>query len=296
MTKDRLESILKRMAKDRWSPRLIDKESGESWSFSTTLMACEDGVSKKRIPKDICSRKRVFIEIDMEDESMIDEGIKRDDMLTVRLETTVSDGDVVLVDRNERDYVMVYFKDKDDKEWLLPRNARYSAICMSDEENLEIVGRVVNLERRNLRVEYSECAKIMDEAKKRMAKPREISKEHASWCIRQIQSIIVIKRVWFAVYRAMVQMNVLGHKDYDGFCKWVAREVPNHEALPKSDELQRMEILSFCRPIEKWEEMNAPVTGTRFYKYREIGIRMLDLLDSEEETPEKLPKTPEEKD
>lgn len=52
MTKNRLETILEQMAKDGWHPGLVDVNSGESWSFSTTPMACENGADPKKLPKD----------------------------------------------------------------------------------------------------------------------------------------------------------------------------------------------------------------------------------------------------
>ena len=107
MTKNRLETILEQMAKDGWHPGLVDVNSGESWSFSTTPMACENGAAPKKLPKDIGSRKALIIEAEMPDESMIEAHIQRGDRLRIKVDAAISSGDVVMVRYNERSYMIM---------------------------------------------------------------------------------------------------------------------------------------------------------------------------------------------
>ena len=57
--------------------------------------------------------------------------------------------------------------------------------------------------------------------------------------------------------------------------------MPNHEHLPDPVELSRLDILSFSKPIEKWNIKDAPISQRkRFMEYQEIGFGMLALLES----------------
>ena len=42
-------------------------------------------------------------------------------------------------------------------------------------------------------------------AKKQMDNAKIITQDHATWAIKQIQSVITVKRWWFPIYRALVQ-------------------------------------------------------------------------------------------
>ena len=54
----------------------------------------------------------------------------------------------------------------------------------------------------------------------------------------------------------------------------------------KADELQRMAVLSFRKPVRQWPPKDAPVKGKRFKDYQQIGLRMLTLLEDWKKTPE----------
>jgi hypothetical protein len=209
--------------------------------------------------------------------------------LRIKVGAAISSGDVVMVRYNERSYIMAYFKDSDGMKWYIPRNSRYSSICAIDDNNPEVIGRVNFLERYELRVEYEDCAKQIEEAKKQMDNARIITQDHATWAIKQIQSVITVKRWWFPIYRALVQKKLNDEKDYDGFCERIKREMPDHKYLPDPVEIGRLDILGFSKPIEKWNNKDTPVTQRkRFMEYKEIGLRMLDLLECGEETAEEI--------
>ena len=289
MTKDNLNQILNQMAEDRFNPRLVDTVSGEYWHFSTGLMACEDGSDTKGLPKDIGRRKALIIEAEMPDESMIEAHIQRGDWLKIRVDAPISSGDVVLLRYNERSYIMTYFKDGDGMKWMVPGNSRYTPICVIDDKNPEVIGRVIHLDRDEMRVEYDDCVKQIEKVKKQMEDIRMITQDHASWAIKQIQSVITVKRWWFPIYRALVQKKLNDEKDYDGFCERIKREMPDHKYLPDPVEIGRLDILGFSKPIEKWNNKDTPVTQRkRFMEYKEIGLRMLDLLECGEETAEEI--------
>lgn len=80
------------------------------------------------------------------------------------------------------------------------------------------------------------------------------------------------------VHRAMADLNVVKDGDYEKFCNMVKVEVPQHSHLPKSDELQRLAMLSFTKPVRYWNAENAPVKGKRFNDYLMIANRTTELL------------------
>ncbi len=88
----------------------------------------------------------------------------------------------------------------------------------------------------------------------------------------------MIPRQWYAVYRAMVQREVIAGEDYDGFVCLVKEAVPKHDHMTTIDELQRMAIGSFRKPVREWNVKNAPVKGKRFCDYQTIGLQVLELL------------------
>ena len=90
--------------------------------------------------------------------------------------------------------------------------------------------------------------------------------------------MVQIARQWYAVYRPMVDLFVIEEDDYDGFCRMVDEEVPEHKHKPTSSELQRMAIQSFAKSVVSWKESNAPVSGKRFKDYLKIAQRTKELL------------------
>ncbi len=89
---------------------------------------------------------------------------------------------------------------------------------------------------------------------------------------------VQVGRQWYAVYSAMVQREVIAGEDYDGFVCLVKEAVPKHDHMTTIDELQRMAVESFTKPVGMWNPLKAPVQGKRFKDYQAIGLRTLELL------------------
>lgn len=283
MTRDELNQILTQMGEAHWNPRLLDASTGEHWDYNNNMMACESGSENKELPKDICIRNSMFIEFDMPDDSMIDAGIMQCDALRAKLHAPYSIGKVVLVQFKEKTRMGVYCKDKNGNAWVMPMNKRYRKICLNDDKNAEVVGRVHMLQRNLIEVDPELCSDLANEAMKELELPKEITQARVTWTIKQIQSLITINRWWYSVYRAMVQLKVHTKGDYDGFCGRIKREHPNHEHLPDPVEISRLDTLGFTKPIEKWDINDGPYyQRKRFLEYQEIGLATLALLECEE--------------
>ena len=83
--------------------------------------------------------------------------------------------------------------------------------------------------------------------------------------------MVVIKRQWYAVFRALVDKGALGADGYEEFVQILHNVIPEHPYHPTSDELKRMEVQSFRHNVTLWDEANAPVTGARFEAYLRIA-------------------------
>ena len=100
--------------------------------------------------------------------------------------------------------------------------------------------------------------------------------------IREAAKQIKIARMWFPVYRGMVDTLVEELGDYDGFCDRIREEVPDHQHLPSSVEMSRLAVGSFSKAVKLWIELNAPVKGKRFKAYQALGEWVIRVLKGEE--------------
>ena len=98
-----------------------------------------------------------------------------------------------------------------------------------------------------------------------------IPETRISATIRTLAPRITIARMWYAVFRKMVDHLIYKEDDFESFCDRVKCEVPHHQHLPSVEEMQRMAVGSFAKSVTKWDENNAPVTGGRFKAYKRLA-------------------------
>lgn len=275
------------LTKDARCPLLSGTEVLEDFN-GRCMMAAEPARGEYGLTSPL-SNRRLVIEIDALDNSMINKHIVKGDVLKVRTHVNVRDGDVVLAVVNGKSTVRALYCDDDDNTWLVPQNPDYEPVLMTDENQGEIVGKVVDLNRNDLSVSYKELSEPVRKSKLKMVKPKVITDEKISWVIRTIGPSITIARMWFAVFRPMTQVGAFPPKAYDSFANRVRMELPNHEKLPDASELQRFDTLSFAKEVSKWDPDNALVSGSRFYKYKDIGERTLALLLADFENSRETP-------
>ena len=215
---------------------------------------------------------------DVEGDSMKDAGICQGDMVKVVCDDCPQDGDIVLASIDGESTIKTYCEDEEGFPWLVPQNSNYTPIPLKDKMNVRIVGRISEIIKNAPRMSYRDCQRMIKKAKMAMAETHEIPQQRVSWAIREIAPMVKIARQWYAVHRAMADLNVVKDGDYEKFCNMVKVEVPQHSHLPKSDELQRLAMLSFTKPVRYWNAENAPVKGKRFNDYLMIANRTTELL------------------
>lgn len=206
--------------------------------------------------------------VEAKGDSMIDAGISDGDILMIRQQNVAESGDIVLVIVNG-DQVMVknYIVDEDDAVWFVPSNDKYPALCAEDYPDAIIVGKVVCIEHPCPRSSYRDCMKRI----RKHESAGETRPCHLNKAIRSVSVEIQGNRLWYAVFRAMVDENLICDGDYESFNTKIKEALGEGAPDLNLKDIRSMAQLSFNKPIDLWNPQNAPVQGKRFHKYQEIG-------------------------
>lgn len=229
------------------------------------------------LPKEILSMHPEFM-VTVTGDSMKDADIEKGDIVKVVAADHFYDSDIVLVCIDGEMTLKVYCEDEDGNPWLVPQNEAYDAFPLKDKVGVRIVGKVTEIFKQVRRVPSRTLMKCIRKAKEKMVPAREFTQLQVSRTIRELAQMITIGRLWYAVYRVMVDLNIIREQDYDGFCQMVAEEVPDHQHLPNRVEMQRLAVQSFAKPTSRWKNNDAPVTGKRFVNYMLIVEKTKELL------------------
>ena len=236
----------------------------------------DDFMESVLMPRELLSMHPEFM-VTVRGDSMKDAGIGSGDAVRVTAVDMPYDGDIVLA-RIEGEYTLkTYYVDEDGHTWLVPQNEAFSPILLDGTKQVKICGRVKEIVKKAPRVATRLCAKAVRKMKEKTEKPC-ISDEKVGYAIREIAPIITVARLWYAVFRVMVDCNVFGKDHYDSFINRLRKEVPDHEHIPTRAEMLRMVTQSFAKPVKQWSPDNAPVQGQRYKTYEKIAHQMEDLL------------------
>ena len=220
--------------------------------------------------------------LDVAGDSMVDAGINDGDRVLVMMTQKYRDGDVVVVRIGDTYTVKCFYEDDEGKHWLVAQNKEkedeYRPILLEEQENVQIYGMVAFVMRCDLRVPTRNICKRVNKEKEARRKNEAVPEWKVRKTIRDIAEEIKVSRLWFSVYKMMVDLSVVDDGDVKGFCQMVKEEVPNHGHLPVVEDLQRLEVDSFARSVVLWDEKNAPVKGSRFKQYKDIAQKTERLL------------------
>lgn len=209
-------------------------------------------------------------------DSMIDAGISDGDILMVRQQRVAEEGDIVIV-IVEGEEVMVknYIEDDEGTVWFVPSNDKYPALCAEDYPDAIIVGKVVSIEHPCPRASRRACMQRIRELGRTK---KEIPVQRVAKAIQTVLPLVTANRQWYAVYRSMVDESIIADGDYPEFYSKVKDALG--EDAPELDlkDIRSMAQMSFNKPLSLWNPDNAPVTGSRFYKYLEVGMAFKKAL------------------
>lgn len=241
------------------------------------MMCSEDIVEREWMPRELMSMHPEFM-VAVRGDSMVGAGIESGDMVKIMGDAVAHDGDIVLAYIDGEYTLKTFCQDDEGRVWLIPQNEQYSPIQLTERSNARIYGLVKEIVKPAPRMKFSECMRTIRKAQLQTAAPKQVTRERASEVIREVAPMVQVGRQWYAVYRALVQREVIAEEDYEKFISMVENVVPEHEHRTTIDELQRMAVGSFRRIVSEWNPKNAPVQGKRFKDYQAIGLRTLELL------------------
>ena len=274
MKVEELEELFRQLEEAGWNPRVCDTpvtyiDSGVQAGVPTDNGDFSKG-KKLMLPDELLKSNLTFI-IDVKGDSMKDADILPGDRVQIQTGVTIHDGDIIIASINDEYTLKAYYSYKENK-WLVPRNDAYKPILLTKDMKIDIVGKVTCVMRDSPRVSYADMMKsVRAMSEEMMPEKKEITAERVEQVIREMGDIVKQIRQWYAVYRAMVDLEILSECDYDLFVEKVSALLPTHKRLPQTAELRRMAVDSFRKCVEEWKRNDAPVSGYRFDTYLEIA-------------------------
>lgn len=267
---------------------LLEKNGWEPLPCDTLIPVVESpvraGIPEEmgRLPIETVAMPRALLSmieellVKVKGDSMVDREIYDGDYAKLEVDRSPKSNDIVIAAIGNEVTLKVFFEDENGIRWLVPQNKarrdKYKPIMLDGRsENVMICGVVCDVLRHLPRVSNRDIASELITAKEEMDVVVDIPQCRISSMIKSLAKKIKIGRLWYAVFRKMVDLILINEKDYKGFCEMVESEVPHHKHLPKPTEMQRMAVESFARPVNKWNEYSAPVVGSRFMDYKKIA-------------------------
>ena len=180
------------------------------------------------LPRELVGRHPVFL-IDVDGLSMHDAGIMPGDRLEVQMESTVSDGDIVVAEVDGGYTVKAFFTDGEGRHWLVPQNTDFAPILL-DNRPWRVIGKVVGLRKGMPRTSYVDCAKaVLHAAANTVAAGRPLPPEQPQNivfrlyhkrravdfnAVRQQVERVVVKQMrhayeWYAAYRVLMDIGLI---------------------------------------------------------------------------------------
>ena len=285
MDEQELKEIIEILTQQGWEPMLCDTPIPvfEAVHAGNPADIGQIPADMVLIPKALLSSNPEML-VRVIGDSMADVGIADGDYVKMVYGVPPRDGDIVVVVVDAECTIKSYYEDDEGVSWLVPQNEEkkneYKIIRLDESlDRLYVCGVVKEVLKAMPRVSVRSIRKRVNEVKAMYEKQTEISDYQVRKVIRTIGEKITVARLWYAVYRVFADYNVVGEEDFNSFADMVKEELPGHQHLPVSDEMQRMAALSFSKSVKEWNENNAPVKGKRYKDYLKIAQETENMLN-----------------
>lgn len=282
MNEQEFKEVLEILEKKGWKPMLCDTPV----PFYDGRVPCgpPNGIGDvvcemAMMPREFLPMNGLFLAT-VTGDSMKDANIFPGDIVLVEYGASINDGDIVLVRIDGDCTVKTYCEDENGMPWLVPQNPEYDAFPLEETQTIYIAGKIRNIMRPAPHIKYKSCQKFISKAKAKQREPEGISQVQISKALREIAPSITVARQWYAVFKVMMDLDVVKTWDYDGFCVMVKEQLPGNKHLPSRLELQRMAVGCFAKSVIFWTESEAPVRGKRFDAYKKIAQKTKELLQN----------------
>ena len=203
--------------------------------------------------------------------SMKDANIVHGDRVELLTGVPVRDGDIVIAEIDNEYTLKSYLTDEQGNKWLVPANPDFKPFMLTEDMNVRILGKVMQVFKEVPHVPYAELMRCVKEVRDELPTQKEITAERVEAVIREMGEEVKDKRRWFAVFRALVDAEVYDPNDYEPFAQKVAEVLPMHKKLPVVPELRRMASLCFTKKVILWRDCDAPVHGHHFKAYLRLA-------------------------
>lgn len=210
--------------------------------------------------------------------SMKDAEIMDGDDVMVKHYDHYDDGDVVVALLDGDSTLKAYYRDENNEEWLVPDNDDFPPIRVADFTTAYILGKVTGVRKDTPRTKFSTMRRRLQEAKEQ--RQRVVTDQMVRDAVTQVLKDIKNSRMWFAVYRVLVDTSYLKAGDYEGLKTKMDELFPDNDFAINPRDISRMDILSFSKSVSLWNSENAPVIGKRFRDYLRLATDLTALLNN----------------
>ena len=216
-----------------------------------------------------------------EGDSMEGVGIHSGDLLMFDNTQQYYSHDIVLAKINGEELIKTYYIDEEGRHWLVPANDNYDSILLTEEQNVQFVGRMVwhiDEPRDTTHNIRQSIMRYLEENRTVEVVKRVPTYEEVVEALICIAPMVKAGRRWLGAYRVLMDCEFIHKGRYDKFCELVFSILPHHAHLPNAAELQRMAVDCFSKPFEMWKDEKAPVHGKHFDAYYVVGEALLEKL------------------
>jgi len=208
--------------------------------------------------------------------SMKDADIADGDDVLVKYCDHYDDGDIVVALLDGDSTLKAYCRDENDEAWLVPDNDDFPPIRVADYATAYILGRVTGVRKGTPRTKFSTLRRRLQESKEQ--RQVVVTDQMVYEAVTRVLSDIKNGRMWFAVYRVLVDVRYLKAGDYEGLKTKMDLLFPDNDFAINPRDISRMDILSFSKSVSLWNSENAPVVGKRYRDYLRLATDLTALL------------------
>jgi len=208
--------------------------------------------------------------------SMKDADIADGDDVLVKYCDHYDDGDIVVALLDGDSTLKAYCRDENDEAWLVPDNDDFPPIRVADYATAYILGRVTGVRKGAPRTKFSTLRRRLQESKEQ--RQVVVTDQMVYEAVTRVLSDIKNGRMWFAVYRVLVDVRYLKAGDYEGLKTKMDLLFSDNDFAINPRDISRMDILSFSKSVSLWNSENAPVVGKRYRDYLRLATDLTALL------------------
>lgn len=227
-----------------------------------------EGYENITLPRTLAHSLNILVRVENED--MADFDIHDGDELLVKLQSSARTDDIVLIEHEGRICVRAYYRDRD-ACYLVSRSADIPLINAQD---ANIIGVVRKIMHDNLRANSYESRMIIERHKQKECKV--ITDDVLRKALSRIAELIKTKRQWFAVYRVLVDADIIADSAWTDFIDLLNLHLSERIDLDIND-LRRINIMCFARPLSAWSRERSPAQRT-YNDYYQLAVAFQRML------------------